>query len=217
MEKGRNEMRRALIGLAVTAFTVLAFAGPASAAPGQVTRFSFHGTFADAFWSTSSATSFTDTTLSVSKSMQGSELFVDQFTGNLDANGNFTGGTDTSADVTSGFSFAIQQLTSASVSGSGLPATTCTFDANFNVISCSATTIDVNAAWTGQGAITRSVFNDHFKSAGFSVNDHFNGTDRAATATGTVGGLTLSASELQFADLGTANSGTITVCIGNSC
>src|SRR5260370_34618550 len=86
-----DEMRRALIGLAVTAFTVLAFAGPASAAPGQVTRFSFHGIVADAFWSTSSATSFTDTTLSVSQSMQGSELFVDQFTGNTDANGNFTG------------------------------------------------------------------------------------------------------------------------------
>ncbi len=212
-------MRRALIGLAVTTFTVLALAGPASAAPGQVTQFRFHGTFADAFWFTSSATSFTDTTVNVSKSLQGSELIVDQFTGNLDKNGNFTGGTDTFADVTSGFSFAIQQslLTSASVSGSGLPATTCTFDANFNLIGCSATTINVNVTWTGQGPISRAVFNDHFKSDGFSVNDHFNGTDRAATATGTVAGRTLSASELQFANLGTTNSGTITVCIGTSC
>jgi hypothetical protein len=211
-------MRRALIGLAVTTLTVLALAGPASAAPGQVTQFRFHGTFAEALWSTSSATSSTDTFVNVSKSMQGSELFVDQFTANFDANGNFTGATDTSADVTSGFSFAIQQsLASASLSGSGLPATTCTFDANFNLIGCSATTIDVNVAWTGQGPISRAVFNDHFKSDGFSENDHFNGTDRAATATGTVGGLTLSASELQFADLGTANSGTVTVCIGTSC
>src|SRR6266851_5377001 len=154
-------MRRALLALAVTMFTVLALAGPASAASGQVTRFSFHGTFADALWFTSSATSFTD---------------------NLDANGNFTGATDTSADVTSGFSFAIQKsLASASTSGSGLPATTCTFDANFNLIGCSATTIDVNATWTGQGPISRAVFNEHFKSDGFSVTDHFNGTDRAAT------------------------------------
>jgi len=164
------------------------------------------------------ATDLRDITLSVSQSMQGSELFVDQFTGNTDANGNFTGGTDTSADVTSGFSFVTSKsLTSASTSGSGLPATTCTVDANFNLIDCHATTIDVNTSWTGQGTISRGVANDHFKSAGFSVNDHFNGTDRAATATGTVGGLTLSASELQFADLGTTNSGTITVCIGNSC
>jgi hypothetical protein len=211
-------MRRALIGLAVTTFTVLALAGPASAASGQVTRFSFHGTFAEALWFTSSATSSTDTFVNVSKSMQGSELFVDQFTANFDTNGNFTGATDTSADVTSGFSFATKQtLASASLSGSGLPATTCTFDANFNLIGCSATTIDVTVAWTGQGPISRAVFNDHFKSDGFSENDHFNGTDRAATATGTIGGLTLSASELQFADLGTANSGTVTVCIGTSC
>src|SRR5436309_11041597 len=122
-------MRRALIGLAVTTFTVLALAGPASAAPGQVTQFRFHGTFAAADWFTSSATSFTDTFVNVSKSLQGSELFVDQFTANFDANGNFTGATDTSADVTTGFSFTIDkaQLTSASTSGSGLPATTCTF------------------------------------------------------------------------------------------
>ena len=212
-------MRRAFIGLAVTALAVLAFAGPASAASGQVTRFSFHGTFADAFWSTSSATSFTDTSVSVSKSMQGSELFVDQFSGNLDANGNFTGGTDTSADVTTGFSFAIDkaQLTTGSTNGLGLPATTCTLDANGNVISCSASTIDVTVAWTGQGPITRGVANDHFKSTGFSVSDHFNGTDRAAAATGTVGGNAHGATDLQFADLGSTNSGTITRCIGTGC
>jgi hypothetical protein len=33
----------------------------------------------------------------VSTSKQGSELVVDQFTGNLDANGNFTGATDKSS------------------------------------------------------------------------------------------------------------------------
>ena len=210
-------LRRALIGLAVT-FTVLALTGQAIAASGQVTQFRFHGTFADAFWFTSSATSLTGTSVNVSKSMQGSELFVDQFTANLDAHGNFTGATDTFADVTSGFSFAIDHtLTSASTSGSGLPATTCTLDANFNLIGCSATTIDVTVTWTGQGPISRAVIDDHFKSDGFSETDHFNGTDRAATATGTVAGLTLSTSELQFANLGTANSGTITICIGTSC
>jgi hypothetical protein len=200
-------------------FTVLALAGQASAAPGQTTVFRLHGTFADALWTTSSATSFTATSVDVTTSTQGSELFVDQFAGNLDANGNFTGGTDTSADVTSGFLFTIQksQLASATASGSGLPATTCTIDAKGNPVSCAATSIDVNAAWTGQGPISRSVSNHHFKTNGFSENDHFNGTDRAATATGTVGGLTLSATVLQFADLGTANSGTITVCKGGGC
>jgi hypothetical protein len=211
-------MRRALTGLAVTALTVLALAGPASAASGQVTQFRFHGTFADALWITSSATSYTYTSVNVSKFLHGSELIATQFTGNLDANGNFTGATLTSADVTSGFTFTISQpLASASTSGSALPTTTCTYDANFNLIGCSPSTIDVTAAWTGQGPISRGVFTDHFKSDGFSETDHFNGTDRAATATGTIGGLTLSAGDLDFADLGTAKSGTTIVCIGGSC
>lgn len=38
-------MRRTLIGLAV-ALAAVAVAGPASAAPGQVTHFRFHGSFA---------------------------------------------------------------------------------------------------------------------------------------------------------------------------
>jgi hypothetical protein len=212
-------MRRVLIGLAVTTLTVLAFAVPASAASGHVLRFSFHGTFADAFWATSSATSFSDTSVSVSTTTHGSELFVDQFTGNVDANGNFLGGTDTSADVTSGFSVSIDkaQLASGGTSGSGLPATTCTVDANGNFINCSATTIDVTVAWTGQGPITRGVANDHYKSAGFSINDHFSGTDRAANAAGTVAGNAHGASDLQFADLGYTNSGTISRCFGIGC
>jgi len=207
-------MRRILLGLAVTALTVLAFAGPAGAASGQVTQFRFHGTFADAFWSTSS----TLTSLSVSKAKQGSELIVDQFIVNTDANGNITGATDTSADVTSGFSFAIHQpLASASTSASGLPATACTFDANLNLIGCSPTTIDLTATWTGQGPIVRGVTNSRFKIDGISETDHFNGTLRTATATGTVAGLTLNESESQASDLGVTNSAVISRCIGLSC
>lgn len=155
----------------------------------------------------------------MSKAKQSSELFLDQFTANFDASGNFIGATETIADVTSGFTFSIEtsKLSQASVSGSGLPATTCTYDADFNVIGCTDTTIDASATWSGQGPIARETANDHFKVDGFSVNDHFNGNDRNATATGTIGGLTLTASVLQFADLGNANSGTAVVCIGNAC
>ena len=212
-------MKRVLIGLATTAFTLVAFAGPASAASGPVVQqFRFHGTFADALWFSSTATSFTATTVSVQQS-KGSELFVDQFSANTDASGNITGGTDTFADVTSGFSFTADkaQLTTGSTSGSGIPATTCAVDANGNETNCSATTIDLTVAWTGQGPILRQVANDHFKVTGFSENDHFNGTDRAATATGTFSGSTLNATDLQFGDLGFSNSGTITRCIGNGC
>ncbi|HEX2309049.1 MAG TPA: hypothetical protein VHI14_12075 [Jatrophihabitantaceae bacterium] len=187
-------------------------------ASGQVTQFRFSGKSADAAWETSTATSVTDAAVTVSTSNQGSHLFVTQFTAYFDTNGNFTGATDTIADVTSGFSFALgQSLASASLSGSGLPATTCTFDANFNQIGCTASTIDVTVTWTGQGPISRGVTTSHSKSDGFSVTNHFNGTFRDATATGTVGGLTLSASELHFADLAITKTGTTIVCIGNGC
>src|SRR5207244_1887110 len=154
--------------------------GPASAAPGQTTQLRFNGVFAEALWSVSSDTNFVQTFLNVSQAKQGKELLVDQFTVNVDSSGNFTGETDTFADVTSGFSFAIEtaKLSTASASGSDLPATTCSFDADFNLIGCSDTTIDVDAAWTGEGPILRGTFNDHFQSDGFKVRDHFNGTDR---------------------------------------
>ena len=213
-------MRRALIGLAVAALTVLAVAGPASAAPSPVVmRVTFHGTFANALWSTSSATSITNTTINAAQTPHphGFMLFVDQSIINLDESGNVTRVTDTAFVVTSGFSFVIgKTLESASLSGSSLPVSTCTYDpATGILIGCMDTTIDVNASWTAQGPLVPSVTNFHFKTAGFIENDHFNGTSRTATATGTVGGITLSAADLQGASLGTANSGTITICKGN--
>jgi len=129
---------------------------------------------------------------------------------------DFAGATDTFADVTTGFAFTIDasKLSSASVSGSGLPATTCSYDADFNLIGCVDTTIDVDATWAGQGPIGRDTFAEHFKSDGFSFTDHFHGTSRDATASGTVGGLTLTSSDLEFADMGKANFGETDICIG---
>jgi hypothetical protein len=211
-------MRRTLIGLTVVVLTVLAFAVPANAAAGQVTVFRFKDTFATAEWFSSTATSFTDTTISVSQPGRGSglpTLNVYQLKGNLDADGNFTGGTETftAEPVTSGFTFTIDtvKLTSASTSGSGLPATTCTLDADFNQSDCTSTTIDVNATWTGQGS---TVQNSHFRADGFTSNTHFSGTLRAAAATGTIGGVTLNAADVVFAQLGIQGEGSIRVCAG---
>jgi hypothetical protein len=67
-------MRRGLFGLAVMALTVLALAGPASAAPGQAVHSRFSGTFADALWSTSSDSSFTTGVINVSQSNTGPDL-----------------------------------------------------------------------------------------------------------------------------------------------
>lgn len=215
-------MKRTLFGLAVAALTVLALAGPAGAAAGKAQVFRFQGAFAEAMWTSSTDTSSTTTNVTVSTSRQGSELFVAQFTSNFEG-GNFTGFTRTEVGVpgepqpgvTSGFSFAIDQvkLTSATLSGAGLPATTCTYDADGNQIGCSPATVGVDATWEGQGPITRGVENSVMNGGGIVFVFHTNGTSRDATATATFTGLPAPLGELQFADLGTTNSGQVKVCI----
>jgi hypothetical protein len=188
-ERVEDEMRRVLVGFAVAALAVLALAGPASAAPGQVTRFRFSGTVAEAHWLNNTATRSINTNIIVSDSTKGSgQLNVDQ--------PGLAGATLTS--------------------GSALPATSCTFDVNFKEIGCSDTTIyNVTASWTGQGPLGHSGNNSRLKTHGFSLTSHMNGTFRDATATGTVGDLTLGATD--DAQLGITRTGTTTICIGNSC
>jgi hypothetical protein len=214
---------RCLSTAGVLALSVLAGSlGAASPASAQTVRnFSAsNAAIARAIWFTFSTTSFTETTVIVSKSRQGSELFIHQFTGNLDANGNLTGGTETFATGTSGFSFAIdQRLTTASLSGSGpWPGLTCTLDANGNQIGCNPTTFTggVAADWTGQGPISRSQSTTHVKEPGFNELLHDNGTFRFATATGTVDGVPLGATE-SFTSLATDDSVFVVICIGTSC
>jgi len=206
-------MRRVVMGLLVAVVGSLALVGSAGAAPGQTTHFRFHGNFAEALWFVSSSTSFADTTFNVSQSKTGKELFVERFVGTQ------SGETDTVVDVTSGFSFSIDTKTlgTASVSGSSLPARRCTYDVDGNLIGCSHVRVAFQASLTGQGPIIKGTANDHFKSDGFSVTDHFNGTDRNAIATGSFAGIALRASQLEFADLGHTNEGSVSVCKGTGC
>jgi hypothetical protein len=213
-------MRRIIIGFAAVIAAALSITAVASASPAQAFHFKFNGVFAEALWETSTASTITDTYISPSRTTNGQQqLFLDQFTQTVDQNGAFEGATDTSALVTSGFSFTINSSTfdTASVSGTNIPAQTCTFDANFDLIGCTDTTIDASAAWTGQGPVTQSVSGDHFHTFGFTETDHFSGKSREATASGTIGGLTLSTGDLVFADLGTARSGSVFVCTGANC
>jgi hypothetical protein len=223
---GKRELLglRGLLGLVLALLLTVAYVGSASAANADRTRYSFHGTFASAAWFTNSSTGFVSTYVNVSQTQPtASELYVYQSVGNFDSSGNYTGATVTIADVTSGFSFAIDgaRLSSASVDGSGLPATTCSYDANYNLIGCTDTTIDVNATWTGVGAISRgtSNSNQHYQYDGVKVtlSYHFNGTNRNATASGSVAGVTLTTDDLSFAGLGSTNYGQTDICVGSGC
>jgi hypothetical protein len=177
------------------------------------------GTFADALWIASpTPTTATETLVAVGGLEGGSGLVVDQSVGTAVTGGLVTSGTDTFADVASGFSFAVDrgQMASASLSALGIPATTCTIEALGVDINCHPTTIDVTVEWTGQGPITRQTGNEHFNSPGFSYAVHFNGTLRAATGTGTFSGTTLNASDFVNGRLGFGNE-TVTACLGNGC
>lgn len=130
-------------GLATALVAImLVMATPANA---DVFRFHFHGKFAEAAWDVSTPTRDTFASVQATKD----ELFADVFTVRFDTNGNLTGATDTFADVTGGYTFRIaKKYGSASVSGSGIPAQRCTYDANFDLIGCSDTTINLNVTWT---------------------------------------------------------------------
>lgn len=210
-------MKRLLIALSAATLAAFAAAAPASAASGQVIHFHFNGNFAEASWGSSTATADASTYLRVSQSNRGDKLLAEQFVVNYDAEHNVTGATDTLADVASGFSFTIDapKLTTAIATASALPATICSYDASFNQTGCTDTTIDLNVTWTGQGPITHNTNNSRVSIPGFSITDHLNGTNRDGTATGSIVGTALGTSG--FAILGTAVSGSTTLCVGNGC
>jgi hypothetical protein len=199
-------MKVLLLGATMIAF----IAPPASAA--QVTHVRLRGGFAEASWSENTATSQSGAFVEVSSRY--GELFFDQYVNTYDENGNFVSETFTSADVFSGFTFTIDKrgLTTASLSATDVPATTCIdFD------TCTETTVDLHVTWTGQGSIARYGSTDRFVSDGYVVTEHFVGTSRDATAAGTIGDVTWTASQLNYADIGQAASGETDVCIGSGC
>jgi hypothetical protein len=208
-------MRRILLCLVL--FALVALSGgssTAAAARAETLHFRFNGSFAEALWETQTSNSITDTYVFAQKDRRGNAfLFLDEFTANFDSNGNFTGATDVFGEVDSGVSFSVGGNLSSATASATVPVTSCSYDADFNLIGCSdAGTVDVSANWTGEGPIARGTFNQNFHQDGFHEVDHFTGTNRQATATATVDGASLGTGDLLFADLGTAVSGTVIIC-----
>ena len=162
-----------------------AVASPASAA--TVFRESFHGTVAQAYWVTSIGTDEVNADVAVGRNRFGPILTVFDVITHHDADGRFTGSSFIVVDVRTGFSFSIGgSLSGARVSGSDVPATTCSYDANGQFLGCTDSTVDVRARWTGVGPITHEVSSAHFHAGGFTSVYHQNGRSRDATAAGTV-------------------------------
>jgi hypothetical protein len=210
-------MRRIIFLLMLMALVAFAGgAGKAVAAPGQTFQFHQNGSFAEAGWVTQTTNTTTSTFVRAENNNPGAPLLVfDEQIQTFDNSGNFTGITDVSGEADSGVSFSIvSPFLSASASAS-VPATSCSYDANFNLIGCVDLTVAVSASWTGQGPIERGTFNSNFRTDGFHVIEHFTGADRFATATATLDGTSLGTGDLAFADFGTAKHGTVMIC--NNC
>ena len=211
-------MRRALIMLVLVVVAVFVRAGTANAARGQVLHFRYHGTVVSALWTTATTNASTDTYILAANEKRGPELRVNQTTFQFDGQGAFAGETDTLADVYTGFSFTISgRLASAQAHASDIPARTCTYDKDFNLTGCSDSTLSADAAWTGVGSISHDTVHEHFQGDCFVANAHSTGTGRNATATGMIGGISLSSSTLDFADMGSLSAGDMSLTIGENC
>jgi hypothetical protein len=208
-------MRRIILSLMLMALVAFAGgAGNAVAAPGQTFQFHLNGSFAEAQWQTQTTNSITDTFVSAGHNQPSATFLVfDEFTTTFDNSGNITGHTDVSGAVNSGVSFSIVNPLASAAASASVPATSCSYDANFNLIGCvDVGTVDVSASWTGQGPIARGTFNSNFRVDGFHEISHFTGSNREATATATLDGTSLGTGDLIFANIGTAKSGNLTVC-----
>ena len=91
-----------------------------------------------------------------------------------------------------------KKLARASASAT-VPLTICTADAEWNYTCVDGGQATVNASWIGVGDLEKSHGNYHSSSTGFTLNSHWKGTYRNATASGQVNGV----------DLGTALYGSL--------
>ncbi|HET6847955.1 MAG TPA: hypothetical protein VFH74_03790 [Gaiellales bacterium] len=211
-------MKRASLIVALVVAGVVAglavFSGSGSAATGQVTHVRLRGDFAEAMWTTGSGRLVTQWLVNA----EFGDLSVDEYVIQIGPSGEFMGATDTTAEVTSGFSFTRSgRFASAELSAHNLPAQTCTLDANGGVTGCRSSTISAVVSWSGTGAIVKQVAHDRSRYGQFTKNSHLNLVGRLATATGTVGGTQLSEAALDDAALGYAKAGELDLCVHNSC
>ena len=221
--KSALTMLRRLLVLAVVLSLVLALIPTPVLAAGQTFHFRFARKGAEGGWTNcptqpAPGVVCTDTFLFVAEevlkedgsSFQGTTLFIDQFSYKFDRKGNFI-----FVSETFGFGEAIlgvdQQLTSASASAT-IPLTICTVDRKGNFTCADSGTASVNASWIGTGDLVRVHDNFHVVSKGFTINSHFNGKFRDASASAQVNGNDVGAQF--FATILEVRTGDVFVCHG---
>jgi hypothetical protein len=197
-----------LIAAGVTAWT-----GPASAATGQTSHYKLYGASAIAIWQHGNTITFMD---GESDNQFGTDVSYDSFTPHFGAHGNFTGGVDVSGDAFgSHASITVGKLLGSAQVTATIRVRRCIVKPNGSNGTCGAPTrITIDLTFTGYGPTAHGGSNDRFHAPGVTITDHQVGTQRLATATGTIGGQTMLARDLQVGEIGQLKGGGLYLCHG---
>lgn len=199
---------------------------------GSVSRYYSTGTYAQADWYSQTSTGDHGASVSLDAPRHGIPELVVQDTTDVYMPDGEVVTRSVAADVTSGFSFAIDAhtLSGASVGSSGVQATSCVQVIDGWVIStrCKQIALPLSVVWTGAGPILRGVSHDSFVQTTDSLSHHTtgylyhqvdraSGPTRAASVAAQIGAVTESPQALHDASFGTDTSSTLFLCLGEGC
>ncbi len=144
-------------------------------------------------------------------------MWLDRFSYEFDANGNQipvaeTFGFGNAPDVNV---VIAKTLSSGSASGT-IQAVSCTFDPNWNETCGDPAATSVSGTWTATGARMQSVYTSHSKGGGSSYTSTFQGAQRLASASVSIGGVGASGA-LAWADINDSQGNTVSICHGPTC
>ncbi len=119
----------------------------------------------------------------------------------------------TGEQLLSAFGFATLGAGDFQVGGDLTSASLDTTIEVFDFVSGTSFLVDISLDWTGTGGLSRQHSNFHFHTPDFKINERFNGTFRAAEATGSISGagMEFASGPSAFADIFSAKSGTVVI------
>jgi hypothetical protein len=108
-----------------------------------------------------------------------------------------------------------RNLGTATVSGT-LMVVSCTIDASYNETCGDPLATTVRGTWTATGARLQTVSTYHAKGPGITMNSTFQGLDRQAIASATIGGVAVPGA-LGFGDIYDSQSNSVSLCHAPAC
>lgn len=108
-----------------------------------------------------------------------------------------------------------RNLGTATVSGTAM-VVSCTIDPDYNETCGDPVATTVGGTWTATGARLQTVSTYHAKGPGFTMNQTFQGSDRQASASATIGGIEVPGA-LGYGDIYDSQSNSVSLCRAPAC